>query len=118
MYDCATIQLKEAIAQKSRIPTRRNVPPLRSRGIPCAGGLHRSETAEFHAWEGSIARKLQNPARRSSPPLGNYRIPRAGAVHHSGIAEFHAQEQSIARESWNPTRGRRSIEHEHRLKPL
>src|SRR5699024_807413 len=71
-----------------------------------AGVVHRSENAEFHAWERSITRKMQKLTRWRDPPLGKCGIPRAGEVHRSGIAKTHALERSIAQKMQNLTRRR------------
>src|SRR5699024_8716225 len=98
-------RVRAATAQELCFLTRGNGPPLRNRGFPRAGTIHRPGIAYSHARERSIAQELRTPTRGNGPPLRNSGIPRAGVLHHSGITDFHARKGSIAQELQNPTRG-------------
>ena len=92
-------RVRAATAQELCFLTRGNGPPLRNRGFPRAGTIHRPGIAYSHAREGSIAQELRIPTRGNGPPLGNCRIPRAGMAHRSGIAESYALERASAKKS-------------------
>jgi len=50
-------RVRAATAQELCFLTRGNGPPLRNRGFPRAGVLHRSGIVFFNAWEWSTAQK-------------------------------------------------------------
>src|SRR5699024_9688370 len=84
-------RVRAATAQELCFLTRGNGPPLRNRGFPRAGTIHRPGIAYSHARERSIAQELRIPTRGSAPPLRNHGFPRAVVVQPPENAESHAR---------------------------
>src|SRR5690625_5627620 len=76
-------RVRAATAQELCFLTRGNGPPLRNRGFPRAGTIHRPGIAYSHARERSIAQELRIPTRgkdRKSTRLNSSHVAISYAV--------------------------------------